>query len=693
MTKQTQSKRRAAKPECVVGIDTGGTYTDGVLMDHRTRRVLASAKTLTTREDLAVGIRRVLDELAIESPSAVRLVGISSTLATNSIAEGKARRVGLVLIGYDPDLVAEFDMAQKFSTPLFAYFAGGHTSQGVEQAPPDIDGIVRWAREHRKEFDALAISGYFSPLDPSHERRVRDALRRVVSVPIVLGHQLSTKLDSIKRAATATLNASLVAVMGEFVEAVRRALAEKRIAAPLMIVKGDGSLMPYDEAVERPVETVLSGPAASAVGGHFLSGRSSALMIDVGGTTTDMAIVQDSQMAISGDGAQVGDVETAVQSARIRTLCIGCDSRIELSARAKATIGPDRVTPLCRLASWFESVGERFRLLHERPSSSWKTTDLQFWFISRPMSRKAASRLGPSQKRLMDLLAAGPLSVSDLLSAMEVHHAVQLNADALLRSGHVELAALTPTDLLHASGKMDVWDVEVARRVVECACAIHKRDPKKVASEVFARITATITEEAFVFLARQTTSGLPDKIGGKWMRWAMEQAIDRSDPLLSIKLSGKLPIVGIGAPADAFLRSVAGRLNTKFDLPAYHHVANAAGAVAGSIVASREALVYLQEMDGKHSYRVQIGGTSRRFRDRENADAYAREAAVAAAVKSARASGADEPTVDVETRTEGSLVRVMARAVGIPRLVEDGADRSLPLPARPSSAFSGERAS
>ncbi|MCF8037217.1 MAG: hypothetical protein K9K62_10125, partial [Desulfobacteraceae bacterium] len=89
----------------VVGIDTGGTYTDGVLMDYHTREVLASGKTLTTREDLAQGVVSVLKSLNIKDPARVKLVGISSTLATNSVAEGKARDVGLILIGYDRELV------------------------------------------------------------------------------------------------------------------------------------------------------------------------------------------------------------------------------------------------------------------------------------------------------------------------------------------------------------------------------------------------------------------------------------------------------------------------------------------------------------------------------------------------------------------------------------------------------------
>ncbi len=134
-------RRPKEKTDYVVGIDTGGTYTDGVLMDYRTREVLASGKTLTTREDLSAGVIDVLRGLGIKNPAGVKLVGISSTLATNSIAENKARDVGLILVGYDRELVASFGLEKKFSAACHAFFDGGHDSQGVEKSPPDLEGI------------------------------------------------------------------------------------------------------------------------------------------------------------------------------------------------------------------------------------------------------------------------------------------------------------------------------------------------------------------------------------------------------------------------------------------------------------------------------------------------------------------------------------------------------------------------
>lgn len=669
-----QRKMRTGKDKkatYVVGIDTGGTYTDGVLMDYCSRQVVASGKTLTTRQDLARGVIAVLKMLNIKDPSSVKLVGISSTLATNSVAEAKARDVGLILLGYDRELLSSFGLEEKLSTPYFEFFSGGHTSQGEEQAPPDIEGIGAWAAENRDRVDAFAISGYFSPLNPSHEEAAFKAVRRVCDHPVVLGHQLSTQLDSVKRAATASLNASLVAVMQEFIEAVKSSLKTLNIHAPLMIVKGDGSLMPYTEAVEKPVETVLSGPAASAIGGLFFSGHANALMIDVGGTTTDMALIEEGQVTVSDTGARVGEIETAVKAARIRTACVGCDSRICLDSGGCVQVGPDRVVPLCRLASGDRRVRDALQSLDAKDRNFWKTSDIEFWFLHKKIDPEAAGISDPMHVRLLKTLNEGPASVSALLEKLGRYHRVQLNADGLFRQGLLECATLTPTDLLHINGQMDAWDAEAARQAVKCACGICGRDPKTFVEKTLDHIVAMMVEETVVFLAGQgEKTGLPDTVDGRWGRWLLDESIRGRDPHLAINISSRFPIIGIGAPAGIFVKRVAETLKAPFVLPEHAHVANAAGAVAGSVVAEKEAIVYAQESGGSHAYVVQVDDERTRFNAYEQAMAHARKKAGRLACRGAENAGASDPQVKITVRTEGDLERIRARAVGNPKLSE-----------------------
>ncbi|MBS3757018.1 MAG: hydantoinase/oxoprolinase family protein, partial [Desulfobacterales bacterium] len=664
---------RAAKEKketnYVVGIDTGGTYTDGVLMDYHTREVLASGKTLTTREDLARGVVSVLKSLNIKDPARVKLVGISSTLATNSVAEGKARDVGLILIGYDRELVMSFGLEEKLSTPYFEFFAGGHTSQGEAQAPLDIEGIKAWVAENRDKVDAFAISSYFSPLNPSHEEAVFRAVQDICEHPVVLGHQLSTQLDSVKRAATASLNASLVAVMHEFIEAVKSSLKTRKIQAPLMIVKGDGSLMPYTEAVEKPVETILSGPAASAIGGLFFSGHSNALMVDVGGTTTDLAFIQEGQVSVSDTGARVGEIETAVKAARIRTACVGCDSRISFGQGGRVQVGPDRVVPLSRLAAKYPNVRESVLSLNLREKNFWKPSDIEFWMLHKQVDPQELGITDAKHIQLLNLLNKGPASLTEILNQLGLHHSVQLKAADLFRQGLIEPATLTPTDLLHISGQMDTWDAEVARQAVTCACGINDRNPKTFVDQTLDQIIAMMVEEAVVFLAgQQEGTRLPDAVDGQWGRWLLDESIRGSHGHLAVNISSRFPVIGIGAPAGIFVKRVAETLKAPFVLPEHAHVANAAGAVAGSVVAEKEAILYTQETGDSHAYVVQIGEERTSFTEYEEAVAHARKKVRKMATRSAESAGAKEPQVKIRVKTEGDLERIRARAVGNPRL-------------------------
>ncbi len=663
--------RKKFSGDYVVGIDTGGTYTDGVLMDYRTRRVVASGKTLTTRANLADGVITVLKMLNIENPATVKLVGISSTLATNSIAEGKAREVGLLLIGYDPELVQSYGLAANFSTRHFAYFDGGHNSQGAENAPLDLEGIKAWVKEYRDTVDAFAVSSYFSPLNPAHEEAVFDAIQDVCDLPVVLGHQLSTQIDSIKRATTACLNASLVAVMQEFIAAVQESLKDQKINAPLMIVKGDGSLMPHAEAAEKPVETILSGPAASAIGGLFFSRHGNALMIDVGGTTTDMALIQDSQMTITDEGARVGDIKTAVKAARIRTACVGCDSRISFGQGGNPVVGPDRVVPLSRLAAQYSHVKKTIANLSQKGKNTWSQNDLDYWFLHKPIDPEDAGISDPKHVALFGLLNESPRSVTEILKAIEVYHAVQLNADEFFRQGLIEQATLTPTDLLHVNGQMDVWDIEAARQAIECACHIYGKNPKQFVSDTLDFIVATMVEEAIVFLARQEDEAdLPEMVDGNWGRWMIDEAMSGRNEYVSVNIASRFPVIGIGAPAGIFVKKVAESLKAPFVLPEHAHVANAAGAVAGSVMADKEALVYVQESEGAHAHIVQIGDQRKNFSEYEEAFAFAKKKVRDLAIESAEASGAISPQVSIKVKTEGAIERIQARAVGNPRLSE-----------------------
>ncbi|MDX1380162.1 MAG: hydantoinase/oxoprolinase family protein, partial [Xanthomonadales bacterium] len=277
-----------------LGIDTGGTYTDAVLVD-ADNRIVAAAKRLTTHHDLTLGIGEALDALPAAQLGGVGLVALSTTLSTNAVVEGRGAPVAVLLPGYGPQQVEKSGLLDLFEADLVVTLPGGHDASGREREPLDL-GQARTAIEQRlPRVSAFAISSMFGVRNPLHEITLRDLVREIGSRPVTCGHELASDLDAPRRALTAALNARMVPVIQDLILAVQRILRERAIGAPLMMVKGNGSLINIETALAQPVGTVLSGPAASVVGACALSGLRNAIIADMGGTTTDIAVVSGGQ--------------------------------------------------------------------------------------------------------------------------------------------------------------------------------------------------------------------------------------------------------------------------------------------------------------------------------------------------------------------------------------------------------------
>jgi N-methylhydantoinase A/oxoprolinase/acetone carboxylase beta subunit len=663
------------QPNLVLGIDTGGTYTDGVLLEYETRRVLASHKSLTTKRDFSIGIENVIEGIHIEDPSAIRMVSISTTLATNAIAEGKGKRVALFLVGYDPDLISRFKMEERFATPNYYFFDGGHDLYGREKKELDLPAILARVSEIKDRVDAIAVSAYFSPLNPEHENRAYKAISSVCDLPAVLGHQLSTKLGSVERATTAALNASLLAVLQDFVIAVRRAMERRQIDAPLMVVRGDGTLMSDEFAARTPVETIHSGPAASAIGGRFLSRLDDALVVDVGGTTTDIALIENGQVTVSETGATVSDYKTSVKAANLLSIALGGDSHITLGHEKEIVIGPERVTPLAFLAWQFPRVAKQLKALSLRTWSQATPDWLEYWSLL----REPPSSLLKSQRdrELIALLRDGPRPVPEILKELKVLHVAQIGGQELFRQEVIGKASLTATDLMHIKGQYAVWDAEASQMAWKVFCQFQFKDPDELRRQVWTQTSEMIVHAIITFLSKRplqlgdrqrSLDGADRDIG----RWFFYNSLYQAHSHLETNFRLRQPIIGIGAPAGIFLPAVAEALHTELILPEFHQVANAVGAIAGSVMVEEELLVYPQlSKSGLEVYGYYVQAHDERFEFEELGDALAharvlsQERALGAAIR----SGADNPQVTIEELTDGlDTYRIRAKAMGNPRL-------------------------
>ena len=652
----------------ILGIDTGGTYTDGVLIEGNTRQIVNSTKTLTTKPDLSLGILRALNDLLPEDPSQIKLVVISTTLATNAIAEGKGRPVGLFLLGYDPDLIEGFSLNSRFAATSYHYFQGGHDLYANEQVPLDTEGIRATAQLISGEVEAIAVSGYFSPFNASHEEQAYRIISESISQPVILGHELSTRLDSVQRATTASLNASLLSHLQSFIQAMEKSLQERKISAPLMVVRGDGALVEAEYAQRRPIDTVHSGPAASAIGGKFLADVDKALVIDIGGTTTDIALIENGQVQIREEGTTVGSYRTAVRAARIHSMGLGGDSFIQVNVEDQLGIGPARVQPLASLAETNPKVLQQLKKLAAEKHRKPNPRDLEFWYLIRQPARSITN---PRAKKVVETLQKGPVSIPRLLQELDIFHPLQSGTTSLIQEEIIGVSGLTPTDLFHVRGDFTPWSREAAAIGTRLIATHLGISPDDLIDKVLQQMVSRIAREAITYLTNQTLEpapfyAQPDDLG----LWLFNENASEEDPYLGCEISLKMPLVGIGAPASLLLPQVAETLHTEYISPPYYQVANAVGAAVGSVIAYQEAWVIPQSRNLRTvGYYVQSGRERKRFRTLREALEYAENTTRNLAIKQAEKVGLRNPAVKLDRLPDGAeSYRIRAVVTGRPEL-------------------------
>lgn len=652
-----------------LGIDTGGTYTDAVLVNHDTGEVLASAKALTTRHNLALGISAAIQAVfAADSaagaglqPAEVTLVALSTTLATNTLAEGHRGAVGLLLIGYDREQMTRWGFDRQLATDDVVYITGGHDERGGEVAVLDEAAARAAILARRETVEAFAISGYFSVRNPAHELRVRALVVELTGLPVTCGHELTSKLNAIRRATTVSLNAHLILPLRELITSVRQTLDAWAITAPLMVVKGDGSLVRAEWAMQRPIETILSGPAASAVGAWHLAGRRDVWAVDIGGTTTDIARLHDGAPILNPEGAYVGGWQTMVEAVDVHTTGLGGDSYVRLDEERKLAIGPRRVAPLSLLAHERPEILAELRRQVAIPRGKRPPGTGEFFVPGRP----AGSRLAVGEETLLRNLAEQPLAVATLAQQSRTGALVRRQIEELESRGLVRRAAFTPTDALHVLDRYVHWNVEAAQLGAELLAAQIGVSVETFCEQVVHGVAYLVATE----IVRKALEGQigrgdwrQDLLGGTFMRLALDGALrqaqdDADQPTedgalrqaqgaeLDCALTLHRPLVAIGAPVAAYMPEAARRLHTELVIPAHAEVANAVGAVSGSVVVRQRVLI--NPLADEELLRVHLPDGPHDFEKLEEAVAYVNATVPSLLAAQARAAGADQ----VELRT------------------------------------------
>ncbi len=656
-----------------IGIDTGGTYTDGVVYDIATGEVLAKGKSLTTKEDLSVGIGNALDILPQEMLHNATLLSLSTTLATNACVEGKGGKAKLLLVGSSRKSLEWANVAERYglSYDEILCIPNDCSMDGSIINHPDWEQVFRDEQEWFSTADALSISAtYATSNGAACEKVAKKVVGERYNVPFIMASELACELNTIERGVTALLNARLLPVIDDFMNAVSVAINKRGLNVSAMIVRSDGSLMTDSYALKHPVETILSGPAASVVGGLGLTGCKDSLIIDMGGTTTDISIVEGGKPATTGN-IQVGGFRTQVKGVFIDTFGLGGDSRLQ-DVNSTLSISARRVLPLCIAAVRWPQIIEKLDDL----VCNYRYTNIamqEFLFLVK--MPKDLGRYNNSEIKLLNLLSKEQILGFDSLDAYSKIY------DRLEDEGLIMRCGLTPTDIMHIKGDFTAHNKDAsilgARYFMQKLIGYEdtEQDLEKFCEEVYDAVckklyTNLIRAMLCYKYPRVFSESFPEQLI-KLIELSWLEGVSGETQFFGLSFDSIATLVGIGAPTHIFIKKVAEVMGVDFVIPKHSEVANALGAIIADISAGVSVKIVPNYTDGGlFGYRVQSMDEHRMCDDLEQAYEVAESMAVTLAEALVKERGlAIKPTIHVEKRnryanaTDGAEVHIESAVI------------------------------
>lgn len=643
-----------------IGIDTGGTYTDAVVYDMEAKKILCSGKTLTTKSRLEEGIAASLDQLGEDYVKSAELLALSTTLATNACLEDKGSRARLLMIGMDPECMPDIKRiygAYGFKDLDQLVFLDGRPEK-IFQEPlePDWEGLRKNAKKLFGECGAVGVvQSYPAANGGRFERKAKEILMEELGVPVTTACEMSDEVDVLKRAAGTLLNARLIPLIAEFFQAVKNVMEERGMHMPVAIMRSDGSLMSEELAREYPVETLLSGPAASVVGGSVLAGESDAVIVDMGGTTTDIALVRRKMPLTAGNGIRIGRWKTTIQGVFVDTFLMGGDSAVRFRD-GKLLLDGRRVIPLSLLAQRYPGVTGK--LLHLAGQKRRHTRMLhEFYVLQKDITGR--KEYTETERRLCEALKNGPMIMEELAAAME-DDVYALKTDRLEDEGVLMKSGLTPTDMMVIKGDFSIYDPAAAKAALQFI----ENNVSESAAEIPDKIYDLVEEKLYCNLVRillgQEYPGqsrvLEQKNIEEFLALAYRSArYPEEVSWVGTSFSTEIPIVGVGAPVHIFLSRVARLLGTRAVIGENAPVANALGAIASQIITRRRVRVKAEYKGAEfQGYSVYDGNCFRMYQEYSEAEKFAVGLSKRLVLEKARRQGASEqPDIKVTVKKIG----------------------------------------
>ena len=590
-----------------IGIDTGGTCTDAVVYDLDTKKILGAGKALTTKSHLETGIANALDRLPQDLVQKAEFLSLSTTLATNACVENKGARAKLLMIGFDPKMMEHLKN-------IYASYGFDDLTQFIildakvenlfpDAFDPDWDDLRKKAPEYFADCDSVGIVQKHPRANGGRfELTARQILQDTLTVPVTIAYDISNEIDILRTCAATMLNARLIPLISEFMDAVHHVMRDRHLEIPVSIVRSDGTLMSEEMAKTYPVETLLCGPAASVIGGSELSHSDSGIIVDMGGTTTDIALIHKKEPVLAKDGIHIGQWKTMVQGLYVDTFGLGGDTAVRFKNN-HLFLDTVRVIPVSVLASQYDNVLPALHNLaaKRRLHSRWIH---EFYVLQKDISDK--NGYTDDEQRLCSFLKEKPLITLDLAEKMGLDPHF-LPDSRLERDGILMKSGLTPTDMMVLKGDFRQYDPEAASAALHCLCANIRETPEQVpdlvyelvVKRMYTNLGRIILQQQYptqkYFSRKDALEPMLDCFYAQAKESVDHPEIYPADARLS--LSTPLPLIGVGAPIHVFLPRVAELLHTTAIVPEYAGVANALGAAACRKVAHCD-LTIKAEYDG-----------------------------------------------------------------------------------------------
>ena len=455
---------------------------------------------------------------------------------------------------------------------LYTVVKGGHDHHGAEIVSLDMEAVEVFVRQVKDKVSAFAVSSYFSVRNPAHELAIKAHVQKLTGLPVVCGHELSLDLGAYERGITAYLNAQLIPIANQFIRSIKEEISRRGMNSRLLMLKCDGSVVGINEALEKPIESIFLGPAASLVGASHLSGLETCAVIDVGGTSTDVSMLEKGLPELCTEGAIVGGWQTKVKAIRMETSAMGGDSHIWVM-NMKINIGPRRVIPLCVAVVKYPGFLEALKK-GRIPGAMHLEENVQptKFFVKTGLE---ASGLGKLEQELFDRIGDFPTSLNEIFWETQKTLSPGL-LDPLIRKRLIQAIGFTPTDALHVLGEYTSWDREASRVGAKLLERYTQIDHIKLCKQIKKDVARNMALNLVSFILKDVP---PQEI----------EKILLSDRFTQFRM--KIPVVLIGGPVAAYVEELKQILDAEIIVPKYAEVGNAVGAVVGKGIKRIEILI------------------------------------------------------------------------------------------------------